>query len=274
MVAGIFLNSVVIFSLWRSSQLRNKLCYFMILVLSCFDLAVVAITHPFLIASTIYFSQGAEINEIRRLTEKSIYFVVFGSSMFSLFMLNFERFLALTCPFFHQASVTKTRLLCFQAFWTVIIIVPSQLVFFIISDTIADIYATVIVLFVLFLFIYSNYKMFKIAKSKREDERVVVTTAASVNENRKTRILNFKSISTCSWAVGCFSCCSCPYIICSALRLASALSERQFLLFSLWSGTFTSLNSTFNCVIFFWRNSVLRREGIKIVNALRRRVTN
>jgi hypothetical protein len=52
------------------------------------------------------------------------------------------------------------------------------------------------------------------------------------------------------------------------------LSERQFLLFSLWSGTFTSLNSTFNCVIFFWRNSVLRREGIKIVNALRRRVTN
>jgi hypothetical protein len=172
----------------------------MILVLSCFDLAVVTITRPFLIASTIYFSQGAEINEIRRLTEKSIYFVVFGSSMFALFTLNIERFLALTCPFFHQASVTKTRLLCFQAFWTVIIIVPSQLVFFIISDTIADIYATVIVLFVLFLFIYSNYKMFKIAKSKREDERVVVTTAASVNENRKTGILNLKHISTCSWA--------------------------------------------------------------------------
>ena len=45
MVAGIFLNSVVLVSLWRSSQLRKKLCYFMILVLSCFDLAVVAIMH-------------------------------------------------------------------------------------------------------------------------------------------------------------------------------------------------------------------------------------
>ena len=195
MVAGIFLNSVVIFSLWKSSQLRKKLCYFMILVLSCFDLAVVTITRPFLIASTIYFSQGAEINEIRRLIEKSIYFVVFGPSMFALFTLNVERFLALTRPFFHQASVTKTRLLCFQAFWTVVIVVPSQLVFFIISEKIADIYATVIVLFVLILFIYSNYKMFKIAKSKREDERVVPTTATSVNENRKTRILNLKSIS-------------------------------------------------------------------------------
>jgi hypothetical protein len=48
MVAGIFLNSVVIISLWKTSQLRKKdlVCYFMILVLSCFDLAVVTITHP------------------------------------------------------------------------------------------------------------------------------------------------------------------------------------------------------------------------------------
>jgi hypothetical protein len=33
------------------------------------------------------------------------------------------------------------------------------------------------------------------------------------------------------------------------------------------------LNSTFNCVIFFWRNSILRREGMKMVNTFRRRVT-
>ena len=68
MVAGIFLNSVVIISLWRSSQLRKQLCYFMILVLSCFDLAVVTITHPLLIVSTIYFSQE-EINKIGKDTK-------------------------------------------------------------------------------------------------------------------------------------------------------------------------------------------------------------
>jgi hypothetical protein len=38
--------------------------------------------------------------------------------------------------------------------------------------------------------------------------------------------------------------------------------DRQVLLFNLWSNTFCSLNSTFNCVIFFWRNSILRREGM------------
>jgi hypothetical protein len=267
MVAGIFLNSVVIISLWRSSQLRKKLCYFMILVLSCFDLAVVAITHPFLIVSTIYFSQG-ESNEIIQATKKSIFSVVCASSMFALFTLNIERFLALTCPFFHQASVTKTRLLCFQAFWTVIVVGLSPLVYFNL-ETIVDTFACVFISSLLFLFIYSNYKIFIIAKSKRADEGVAPTTA--MDGNRKTRILNLKSISTCSLAVGCFFCCFSPYIIYSALRFAY---KRQFLLFSLWSGTFMSLNSTFNCVIFFWRNSILRREGMKIVNAFRRRVTN
>jgi hypothetical protein len=52
------------------------------------------------------------------------------------------------------------------------------------------------------------------------------------------------------------------------------LSDTQFSSFFLWSNTFISLNSTFNCVIFFWRNSILRREGMKTVNAFRRRVTN
>ena len=274
MVAGIFLNSVVIISLWRSSQLRKKLCYFMILVLSCFDLAVVAITHPFFIVSTIYFSQE-EMNEILEATMKSISFVVCCSSMFALFTLNIERFLALTCPFFHQASLTKTRLLCFQAFWTVVVVGLSPLVYFL-SETIVDIFSTVIVLSLLFLFIYSNYKMFKIAKSKREDERGVSIIAKSMDANRKTRILNLKNISICILAVGCFFFCSCPLIIYSTVHLASEtlLSEMQFSLFQLWSCTFVCLNSTFNCVILFWRNSILRREGLKMVNAFRLHVTN
>jgi hypothetical protein len=49
---GICLNSLVIISL-LNSQLRRKLCYFMILVLDCFDLAVVVVFHPFIIMETI-----------------------------------------------------------------------------------------------------------------------------------------------------------------------------------------------------------------------------
>ena len=49
---GLFLNSLVIISL-LNSQLRRKLCYFMILVLACFDLAVVVVFHPFIIIETL-----------------------------------------------------------------------------------------------------------------------------------------------------------------------------------------------------------------------------
>ncbi len=273
MVAGIFLNSVVIISLWRSRQLRKKPCYFMILVLSCVDLAVVTITHPFMIASTIQFSLE-ETSEIREIKRKFTCFILSGFSMFALFTLNVERFLALTCPFFHQASVTKTRLICCQTLFTVIIVGISPVLYFDIA-IIANILVSVFLSVFLGFFIYSNYKMFIIAKSKRTDERLAPTTAArSTDERRKKRILNLKSISACSLAVGCFFFCYSPQIIYSVLRLASGVSsfDKQILLLSLWSNTLTSMNSTFNCLIFFWKNSILRREGIKIMNALRVRV--
>ena len=49
---GIFLNSLVITSL-LNSQLRRKLCYFMILFLACCDLAMVVIFHPFITVRTL-----------------------------------------------------------------------------------------------------------------------------------------------------------------------------------------------------------------------------
>ena len=51
--SGICLNSLVIVSFWRSAQLRKKLCYFTIMVLSCCDLLVVLTNHPFLAFVTI-----------------------------------------------------------------------------------------------------------------------------------------------------------------------------------------------------------------------------
>ena len=44
--SGIFLNTLVILSFWRSVQHWKKLFYFIIMVLSCFDLLVVLTNHP------------------------------------------------------------------------------------------------------------------------------------------------------------------------------------------------------------------------------------
>ena len=269
LIAGIFLNSVVIISLWRSRHLRKQLCYFMILVLSCFDFAVVSITHPFLITSTVYYS-FQDVNEMLEYARITVSLILCGLSMSTLFMLNVERFIALTYPFFHQSSVTKTKFVCFQAFMTIFMVGLSSLISVNTQTVIAaNIIIAIYMSLLLFLFVYTNWKMFTIAKSKRSDQRVAPSFATSVNNNKKTRVINFKSISTCSLVVGCFFVCSCPLTIYSVLRFTTGvpLFDRRIVLFNIWSNTLIAINSTLNCLIFFWRNSILRREGMKIINA-------
>ena len=266
MVLGMFLNFVVVLSLWRASTLRKKLCYFTILVLSCYDMAVVTITHPLLIVSTIYFSHE-KIHRTLELIRIGISFVLSACSMFSLFTLNAERFLALICPFFHQAYVTKTKVVCFQGFFTIFVL--CFLPFSYLNLTILNIFIKVFVSLWLLLFVYSNYKMFTIAKLKREDKRIYPAAAdASRNEQRKKQILSMKNISTCSLVVGCFFVCFTPQAIFGVIRLTTetALVDKKIMLLRFWTTTFLSLNSTFNSGIFFWRNSILRREGMKLIN--------
>ena len=272
MIAGIFLNSVVIISLWRSRQLRKKLCYFMVLVLSCFDLTVVSVTHPLVITSTIYFP----IEGIQRTREDRralICFTLCGLSMFALLTLNIERFLALTCPYFHQAFVTKERLVGFLASSSTLVIGLSPLLYINIKTLlILNVLAAICLSLMLFLSTYANYRMFLIAKSKRVDKMVApLGTATSKDTRKKKRTINFKNISTCSLAVACYFLCCCPYIAYLAFRRLGSEEQSydgQVLFFNLWATTFGSVNSTLNCVIFFWRNSVLRHEGMKIIKAL------
>jgi hypothetical protein len=51
--SGICLNSFVILSFWRSVQLRKKLCYFMIMVLSCCNLLTVLTNNPLMALITM-----------------------------------------------------------------------------------------------------------------------------------------------------------------------------------------------------------------------------
>ena len=267
-IVGVFLNSVVIHSLCRSSQLRKKLGYFMILVLSCFDLAVVVIIYPIEIISTIFWSFGRSNKELVLFAGPLISINLGGFSMFALLMLNVERLLALSYPYFHQRAVTKTRIkICF-VFWMIIQVGISALLPFF-GLPVAHALITVFVFLFLCIFVSSNYKMFAIAKSKRKDKRIAPADgAASSNQERKKRMVNFKNISTCLLAAGCYFICSLPQLIYSSWRTTSSKSwnDSEIRLFAIWCNTFLFMNSTFNCLIFFWRNSILRREGMKTVN--------
>ena len=263
MVAGIFLNAVLIINLCRSSQLRKKLCYFIIFVLSCCDLAVVAIYHPALILSIILWSMEIHYEEVQRIL-KYLCWILVGWSMLALLTLNVERFFALKYPFFHQTAVTKRRLTFFLAFLMFIQVGLSTFLYFQ-TEAFDHVLTNVFVLSLLFVFIFLNYNIFIITKLKRKDERVT-PNIASDKESKRSKF-NLKNTSTCSLAIACFFVCSFSKVIYSVSRLASTTSsrDRQVMLFNLWSPTLVVMNSTFNCLIFFWRNSILRRERMKVV---------
>ena len=264
MITGIFLNSVVIISIWRSSKHRKKLCYFMILVLSCFDLLVVSITHPIVVLATVSLA-FQDYNELLLQVAVFILNILHGFAMFALLALNVERFLSITQPIFHRIYVTKRRLLSILTFLQLLIVVLSTFCFqeLLISDH------TVILVFLvtlLFFFIYLNYRMFLVAK-QRENKVATSGSPTSGGQEKKRHTLEFKKALTCSLAVICFLLCSLPGIVISGLCLAwnTSLYDEKVLHFTVWLPTISSINSTFNCLIFFWKNLVLRHEGMKIV---------
>ena len=223
MFGGTFLNCIVLVSLWRSPQLRKKLCYFVILVLSSFDLAVVAINHPIIILTTVFWYMETNSIAIKSTWEVTIT-LLSGFSMVALLTLNVERFLALTYPFFHQTAVTRQRLLLFIAFFIILVIGFAPLAYF--NGTIGN--ATVGLFFVslLFVLIVLNYKMFILARSKQKLNGIVVpaterSSSSKEAQNKRNRKLNFKSFSTCFLAVACFFICTIPQLVYSAMRLTS-----------------------------------------------------
>ncbi len=269
MIAGIFLNSVVIISLWRS-QIGKKPCYFMIRILSCFDLVVVTVTHPLLLLLTITMYLG-DVSELREKISLHIYTLLQCFSMISLFVLNMERFLAITYPFFYKRVVTKQRLLSCLAVMLFLMIVKTTLSYYEIEAAKIVVYGGAPVF--MSLFVYLNYKMFVIAKSKQAND-IVLGSEASGETKKAKRFVGFKRISTCSLVVVCTFIYFCPGIVYSVLcwECETPFHEKQFLLLELWADTCFSLSSTFNCLIFFWRNTVLRREGMKIIKCSREQI--
>ena len=119
--SGICLNSLVIINFWRSVQLRKKLCYFMIMVLSCCDLLVVLTIHPFTaLRAMLWLSEKINLYPALVMISHEVLNVFIGFSLLALLVMNVDRYLATHYPIFHRTSVTKGKLL---ALFTVLVLI-------------------------------------------------------------------------------------------------------------------------------------------------------
>ena len=260
--SGICLNSLVIVSFWRSSLLRKKLCYFMIMILSSCDLLVVLTSHPWTALEAMFRLTG-NVNASSRLLGIPFKMVTIfiGFSFLALLVMNFDRYLATYYPIYHRTSVTKGKLLGLHAILSILMVSFSMLA----ASNIILSYriGVLIILGILFpTMLFINYKLFTIARKNRRNN-------ATSTEIRNT--FDMKNVSSCLLSVACFVMLSIPVFVSSGLRMTAGdtLILNSSYIAALWSATITFTNSTCNCLIFYWKNKILRAEGKKVLKGLK-----
>ena len=259
--SGIVSNTLVIASFWKSSQLRKKLCHFMIMVLSCFDLVLVVTNLSGILLYLIFWLREDYdlLPKMRIYLEFSKLFI--GSSFLALLVMSIERYLGAYYPIFHRTSVTKRRLLTLLA---ILFILGTVMYIISRNDLVISNPVTLAILLALLAppFMFVNFKLFIIARKIHRQRAISPAKRATIN---------LKNISTALWAVACLMLFSVPasfYIIFSLAEKSTNSIQLSYI----WFNICATMNCTFNSLIFFWKNKVLRTEGIKILKTLKDRL--
>ena len=259
--SGIVSNTLVIASYWESSQLRKKLSLFMIMVLSCFDLVSVVTHHLGILLYLISWLR----KDYDLLAKMKIYLDISGLSLgfscLALLVMGIERYLGTYYPIFHRTTITRCRLLTLLG---ILLIVTTA--GFIISS-IGLVISTPVFLMIFITmylppFMFVNFKLFIIARK--------VHLQRGVPPGRRTPI-NLKNISLGLWAVACFVLLYIPnsfYIACNFAEKSTNTIRLSYI----WAFTSATANCALNSLIFFWKNNVLRIQGIKILRTFKDRL--
>ena len=217
------------------------------MVLSCCDLLAVLTSHPLMALNVMLFLTG-KLDVVTGWVVISARFsaVFLGFSLLALLVMNLNRFLATYYPIFHRTSVTKGRLLTLLA---ILITVEITMVLISFTDLVIP-FEVGLLIFIIIIFLpmlFVNYKLFTIARKSRRNN--------AISPEMKKTVLS-KTISSCLLAVVCFVVLNIPVFV--YIGLTITLTKKEFtldnaILPGFWAATIASMNSTFNCLIFYWK---------------------
>ena len=255
---GTVLNALVIMVFWRSTYLRKKLCYFMIMVLSCCDLITVLLNNPVLVIIAVLFIKNKDniFSQWERITLE-IVSITFSSSFLALLVMNIDRYLSVSKPLYHKTNVSKRKLLLlFIALQSINVILAVLH-----TEELAYPRAINAVIFmVLFLppMFFINYKLLRLSRKYRR---------SNVKNREKKATSTLKQITICLMAFASIIVSSIPVL--TFLVYVMFVTELKWKnVAELWMKTILTMNSTLNCLIFFWKNTILRTEAFKIVKTI------
>ena len=182
-------------------------------------------------------------------------------SLLALLVMNFDRYLATSYPLFHRTSVTKKKLLTLFA---VLMIIEVSSALLSLNDYVISFQVHLIIFFAIVSppMLFLNYKLLAVVRKSRKNREISPEIKKS---------FSIKNISSCLLAVACYVTLSIPVFVYVGLMMTDATStlDSDADLLGKWALTIISMNSTFNCLIFYWKNTTLRTEGLRVMKSIK-----
>ena len=247
-LSSTILNATTALAYWKSSQLRTKTSYFIIMLMSSSDLGVGMICEPLysiILMRAILGFESCSLTEAFLILTSAIS----GLSSSILLVLTIERYLGIVYPLFHRNKVNKSKALKAVVFlW----FISATLCVVNFLDTKIGKLILGLSMSVNLTIIVSIYvKIFLIGR-----RTTLNNIPGSGITQEKVFLRKIKLAKSCLLVVGCH------FVYFLPLSMMPFLPRSPFIEIGwMWSTTLTFANSTLNSILFFWRNKILRSEA-------------
>ena len=267
MIPTVLLNSISVLTIWKSSYLKAKVCYFLILIQSIVDIAVGVITVPAYIAFA-----ALELRDIGSCVHfvvlQTLAYIPATTSFMTICFISLERYLSILHPVLHRSYVTNNRMLtcviCAIVWSTVT--GPALTIF---SEKLHEALNAVVLLGVLAFNTFAYTRIYFAVKNLHVSNDGIgdySTEQSSSNMEGKRKSLRERSLAkSCALVVFISYFCYVPFFVCYLYFKNDPINLRFA---GSWSGVVLILNSSLNSVVFFWRRPLLREEALNVLRKI------
>ena len=264
-ISTIVLNAVAIITIWKSSQLNSKTCYFVVFIQSVIDLVIGVFGIPFFV---IFLMNG--ITKILNcfVATLALRWTVFLISLSSdmLIAMTLERYIAILHPYAYSTLVTKRRLLIFVCFGSLLEF-PLHISFLAVDGLLVK-YASIKGALTFAFIIFAYTRIYLIVRALgRSANRIHNARSGEHLTRRKLFLQDMKQAKSCFIVVVCFIFIGIlPAPI--ANWVFQGLDKFGQLETSVWGATLALCISSVDSVIFFWTKTMLRKEAAKMLKTV------
>ena len=256
-IPTLILNGISVLTILKSSNLKEKVAYTIIMLQSLADLAIGFVSMPvffYLVMPKISYNFASCIGQLLLLRVMVIPFLL---SLLVLTGMTMERYIGVQYPLRHRTLITKKRVIISMCLGGGFIIFTFTPLSFLQTSFTGRFLSTSQVCFLIFsTFVYT--KIFITIKQRKIPGNSEDSTRCF---NRRTFLKEIKLVKSCFLAVLCFFVCFLtsvllPYITTSGSFLYKILRPLATLS--------VLVNSSLNSIIFFWTRPQLRNEALTV----------